>query len=109
MPEYRAVITGELSEPHTPTDLAEQITGADGVLIPGCFFYDVTAEAGGEEDADKVRVTCSITADRCVQGGDWDGEEVTPEFIAKYIMGAGEYWASGGDMFWPEKVIVTHA
>ncbi len=110
MNNFSVTIVGDLYEGVTSEDLAAQLAGAGDVLVPGCLFSDVVAVRGAEEgEEDKVRVTAQVLADDRVQGGDWDGDEVTAEFITSYITGAAEFWVSGGDMFSPSFAFALQA
>jgi hypothetical protein len=103
------VMTGDLLGGTTAQELADHIAGTSaceswGVLIPGCpVVQNVTAAAGPD---DEVTVTAEFLAHDEVIGGDYKGQEVTEEFVTDYVLGAGEYLVSGGDMFAPYRAQV---
>lgn len=106
---FSVVMTGDLLGDTTAQELADHIAGTSaceswGVLVPGCPVVQNVTATQGEDD--EVTVTAEFLAHDEVIGGDYKGDEVTEEFVTSYILGAGEYLVSGGDMFAPHRAQV---
>jgi len=100
MATMKITITGDRLANSTNTAITSQVRGAEAVLVPGVTDWDAVATrtVSGETS----RITSTITAEDIVSSGDYVGQEVTPEFVTSYILGAGEWWLTAdGGMFLP--------
>lgn len=98
------LVTGDLLADWSPQEFAEEVAGtsfcgSNGVLVPGCpVVQNVTVTYG---EGDEVTLAAEFLAYDHVPAGDYQGDEVTEEFVSSYILGAGDYWFGHGDEFSP--------
>lgn len=75
-------------------------------IVPGVVGWDdVQTE---DLSAEQVRITANLRTIGMILGGEWSGRRITAEWVADYIMGAGEYWLVPGSLSVREcQILVT--
>lgn len=70
---------------------AEYIAGCEQLIVPGVIGWaNVQAEQDHNND---IVLTADITTEDVVTGNpEYNGDEVSEEFIRSYILGADVYW-----------------
>jgi hypothetical protein len=79
---------------------AEYVKG----FIEGCHEFIVPGVVGWDDvqtedlPGDTIGITAELRAIGVILGGEWSGRRITAEWVADYIMGAGEYWLIPGSL-----------
>lgn len=88
-----AHLTGEQHDGSVVTAqyVGEYMQGMDtSLIVPGVSWHDVAVTDGAPGDAD-VTIRATLVADDVVNGGDWNGQQMSADFIRDYLDGAQEY------------------
>lgn len=80
------------------------IRGAEPYIVPGVTSWDnVTADM---PDPATLVIRADLKTEDVVSSGDFRGQEVTPEWVQGYVIGADAYWLAPG-VLKATKVLVT--
>lgn len=73
------------------------LAGSDqSLFVPGVLSWD-NAEVSYNDNGDIV-VSADLATEDVVSSGDWRGQDVGPDWVMSYIMGAAEHWFAPGLM-----------
>lgn len=77
--------------------VSSYLAGTDqSLLVPGVLSWDNAQVSYNDEG--NIVVTADLATEDVVSSGDWKGQDVGPDWIMGYIMGAADHWFAPGLM-----------